>query len=163
LSTSRKSGVLVLRNDLGTGRVYLRKGQIYFASLDERPDDEPAPRKVMFRMLGWNSGFFELEPADEAPVPEEMQDSTEALLMEGMRQLDELNVVLEKLSPTAQLVVPRPLAPKLRDLGPDELDMFQLALMGGTVRALIDKSRASDLDAAQAIKNLVDKGYLQAQ
>src|SRR5205807_3263558 len=34
LSTSRKSGVLVVRNETTTGRLFLRKGQIYYASLD---------------------------------------------------------------------------------------------------------------------------------
>ena len=32
LSTSRKSGVLVVRSDTGVGKLFLRKGQIYFAS-----------------------------------------------------------------------------------------------------------------------------------
>ena len=35
LSTSRKSGVLVLRSDWGVGRIFLRKGQIYFATIDD--------------------------------------------------------------------------------------------------------------------------------
>ena len=55
------------------------------------------PRKAIVRMLAWTQGSFELEPPDETPVLEEMQESTEALLMEGMRQLDEYRVQLEKL------------------------------------------------------------------
>ena len=41
-------------------------------------------------MLTWATGTFELEPPDEKSVLEEIQESTEALLMEGMRQLDEV-------------------------------------------------------------------------
>jgi pSer/pThr/pTyr-binding forkhead associated (FHA) protein len=64
LSTSRKSGVLVLRSEWGTGRLHLRKGQIYFANIDESFD--VTPRKAMFRMLTWNQGLFELEGDDLA-------------------------------------------------------------------------------------------------
>ena len=81
LSTSRKSGVLVIRSDTGVGRIYLRKGQIYFASIDD--SFNTGPRKAMFRMLRWTQGFFELDPPDERTVLEEIQDSTEGLLMEG--------------------------------------------------------------------------------
>ena len=48
-------------------------------------------------MLGWTQGSFELEPPDESAVLEEMDDSTEGLLIEGMRQLDEYRVLAEKL------------------------------------------------------------------
>src|SRR3954453_20081634 len=122
LSTSKKSGVVALRSDWGTGRIYLRKGQIYFATIDESFD--VGPRKAMFRMLTWTQGFFELEPPDERAVLEEIQDSTEGLLMEGMRQLDEFKELAPKLPAlTTKMLVPRPLMPRLRELKPEELDL----------------------------------------
>jgi pSer/pThr/pTyr-binding forkhead associated (FHA) protein len=159
LSTSRKSGVLVLRAEWGTGRLHLRKGQIYFANIDESFD--MSPRKAMFRMLTWNQGLFELEPPDERRVIEELQDSTEALLMEGMRQLDEFKELSPKLPPPeAAVSVPSPLAPRLRDLAPDHLDIIQIALGHGTVQAILDQSRQTDLDTAQAMLSLLERGYL---
>jgi pSer/pThr/pTyr-binding forkhead associated (FHA) protein len=161
LSTSRKSGVLVLRNDAATGRIYFRKGQIYFASIDE--GFEVNPRKALYRMLGWQTGFFELEAPDERTVLDEIQDSTEALLMEGMRQLDEMQVSLEKLPPPSSLInVPHPLSSKLRDLKPEELDVFQVALGGGTLQSLLDRSPQTDLETAQILGTLLGKGYLQS-
>jgi pSer/pThr/pTyr-binding forkhead associated (FHA) protein len=159
LSTSRKSGVLVLRSEWGTGRLHLRKGQIYFANIDESFD--VSPRKAMFRMLTWNQGLFELEPPDERRVMEELQDSTEALLMEGMRQLDEFKELSPKLPPlVAEVSVPTPLAPRLRDLSPDHLDVIQIALGGATVQAILDQSRQTDLDTATAMLSLLERGYL---
>ncbi len=159
LSTSRKSGVLVVRSDGGVGKLYMRKGQIYFASIDD--SFNMGPRKAIFRMLSWAQGFFELEPPDERAVLEELQDSTEGLLMEGMRQLDEYRVVSEKLPPlTSRLAVPRPLEPKLRDLGPEELDVFQQAMTADTIRTLLDESSLTDLSVAEKLKSLLDKGYL---
>jgi hypothetical protein len=161
LSTSRKSGVLVLRTDWGTGRIFLRKGQIYFASIEEA--GSASPRKAMFRMLGWTQGSFDLEPPDERPVAEEMADSTEALLMEGMRQLDELRELEGKLPARgATISIPRPLGPKLRDLKPEELDVFQAALSANTAQKLLDESPRPDLETGQVLVELVKKGYLNA-
>ena len=101
LSTSRKSGVLFVRTDHAAGRLFLRKGQIYFANLENNAS--VSSRKAIMRMLSWAQGSFELEPPDESPQAEEMEESTEALLMEGMRQLDEYRVQLEKLPPLHRL------------------------------------------------------------
>ena len=161
LSTSRKSGVLMVRSDAAVGRLYLRKGQIYFANLEHGPT--VGSRKAIVRMLGWVQGSFELEPPDESPVLEELEDSTEALLMDGMRQLDEYRVQLEKLpSLAAALTVPKPLEPKLRDLAPEELDVFQAALEVNTVGAVFDQSPLSDLLIAERLRALLEKGFLAA-
>lgn len=159
LSTSRKSGVVVLRSEWGTGRLYLRKGQIYFANVDE--SFSVSPHKAMFRMLTWDKGLFELEPPDDRTVMDEIQESIEALLMEGMRQLDELKELSSKLPPfEAIIAVPRPLGPRLRELKPDELDLVQIALGEATVQQLIDQSLQTDLNTAQAILALLERGYL---
>ena len=161
LSTSRKSGVLVIRSDLGVGKIYLRKGQLYFASIDE--SFNTGPRKAMYRMLAWSQGFFDLEPPDERDVLEELNDSTEGLLMEGMRQLDEYRVHAEKLpAMAATLAVPHPLEAKLRDLGPEELDVFQVALGAETVRAVFDECPLTDMTIAEKLKVLLEKGYVVA-
>jgi hypothetical protein len=161
LSTSRKSGVVALRSDWGTGRLFLRRGQIYYATIDDSFD--MSPRKAIFRMLSWTQGFFELEPPDERSVLEELQDSTEALLMEGMRQIDEFREITGKLPPpTTSISLARPLAPKLRDLKPEELDIIQIAMPGGTLQAMLDQSRQPDLETAQALLSLIERGYLVA-
>jgi hypothetical protein len=81
--------------------------------------------------------------------------------MEGMRQLDEFRVVIEKLPPpTTRLNIPRPLEPKLRELSPEELDVFQQAMTADTIRTLLDESSLTDLSVATKLKSLLDKGYL---
>ena len=160
LCTSRKSGVLTLRSDWGLGKIFLRKGQIYFASVDDGTT-QVAPRKALFRMLGWNQGSFELEPPDDSTVAEEMSDSIEALLMEGMRQLDEFTVITSELpAANAPISAPRPLTAPLRDLNPAELDFFQLAIYPVTAQALLDQSRQTDLETAKTMLSLIQRGYL---
>ena len=58
--------------------------------------------------------------------------------------------------------IARPLKSKLRDLSPEELDVFQAALEVKTVNALFDQSSLSDLDIALKLVSLFEKGYLVA-
>ena len=104
---------------------------------------------------------FELEPADERTMPEELSDSIEALLMEGMRQLDEFRMITGDLpAANAPVSIARPLGVKLRDLGPEELDVFQLAVFPTSAQALMDHSRLTDLDTARCLLTLLQRGYL---
>jgi hypothetical protein len=159
LSTSRKSGVLLVRTDFGEGRIYFRKGQIYFATIDESFDIPP--RKAIYRMLGWSSGAFELEPPDDKEVLEELHESTESLLMEGMRQLDEVKRIEGELPPrNAVLQLITPLHAPLRELSPGELDVLQLAVNHGRVATVLDRSTTTDLDTYEALRKLVAREYL---
>ena len=159
LSTSRKSGVLAVTSPNGVGKTYLRKGQIYFAAIND--DFAVSPQKAIYRMLTWTTGTFELEPSVEMQVMEEIQESTEALLMEGVRQLDEMRQLETKLpSLSSSLAVPTPLAGKLRDLSPQQLDTFQLVLDHGQVQAVLDHYPGSDLDAAANLLQLLQREFI---
>ena len=159
LSTSRKSGVLSVRGEGGHGRIYLRKGQIYYSTIDDSYD--LSPRKAAFRMLTWTTGTFELEPPDEKSVLEEIQESTEALLMEGMRQLDEYNRILPDLPAREDpLGLPNPLQPALKELQPAELDTLQLVINYGQFQAVLDRSPRTDLETAQMLLTLIQKDYV---
>ncbi len=173
LSTSRKSGVLSVRGEGGFGRIYMRKGQVYFASVSPASSQgahgpefaeetyEVAPRKAMFRILTWVSGSFELEPPDEKSVLEEIQESTEALLMEGMRQLDEFRRI-ESMLPDANatLALAHPLSAELKALQPNELEVLQLVHNFGRLTTILDGSSRTDLDTATIIQSLIERGYV---
>jgi pSer/pThr/pTyr-binding forkhead associated (FHA) protein len=159
LSTSRKSGVLTVNNGVSMGKIYLRKGALYFATIND--DFAVSPQKSIYRMLTWATGTFELEPSVELQVMEEIQESTEALLMEGVRQLDEFRNLQKQLPPLGSpLAVPTPLAGKLRDLTPSELDTFQLVLDHGQLQKVLDNFPGTDLDAAQNIISLMKREFV---
>jgi len=65
LSTSRKSGVLTVNNGM-TGKIYLRKGAVYFATIND--DFAVSPLKSIYRMLTWQTGTFDLESGVELEV-----------------------------------------------------------------------------------------------
>jgi hypothetical protein len=159
LSTSRKSGVLTVNNGVSIGKIFLRKGAIYFATIND--DFAVSPQKSIYRMLTWATGTFELEPSVEMQVMEEIQESTEGLLMEGVRQLDEFRMMQKSLPPLGSpLAVPTPLAGKLRDLTPSELDTFQLVLDHGQLQKVLDNFPGTDLDAAQNVIALMKREFV---
>ena len=72
-------------------------------------------------------------------------------------QLSVLHLDLERVPQ-----FPHPLESKLRDLGPEELDVFQVALAAETVRAVFDECPLTDMTIAEKLKMLLDKGYIVA-
>ena len=160
LGTSKKNGVLVIRTEDDIGRIYMRKGIVYFASINDI--DEIPPFKSVFRMLSWTSGLFDLEPPDDREFDNAMEMPVQAVLMEGMRQMDELNQIKERLPRlTSRLHLDIPLNPPLRDLQPAELDIIQLVHNFGYFEQVLNRSPSSDLETAQVVLKLIDGGYLR--
>jgi pSer/pThr/pTyr-binding forkhead associated (FHA) protein len=159
LYTSKKNGVLVIRTDDDVGRIYFRKGQIYHCSINDL--EELAPLKGLFRLLTWQTGYFDLEPPDETKFPNEIDVSVPELLMEGLRQIDEFNAIKDQLPDLrSRIRIPELLLPALRALSPEELDVLQLAHNYGTLESVLNKSLAMDLDTAQLLASLLKKKYL---
>lgn len=80
--TSRANGVLRVLANGHVGRIYLRRGQVCYASVDGDP--KPGPRRSLFRIMAWRTGSFELLPPDGQEFRDELQESTEALLLQGL-------------------------------------------------------------------------------
>ena len=160
--TSKKSGVLVVRTDDDVGKIYMRKGLIYFVVINDL--DTVPPLKSMVRMLSWQKGLFDLDPPDEREFPNEINVSVQEVLMEGLRQMDEFNNLKDQLPDLhARLTLASPLDPPLRDLKPEEIDVIQLAHNFGHLETIMNKSQASDLDTAQIVKKLIQAKYLKAE
>jgi pSer/pThr/pTyr-binding forkhead associated (FHA) protein len=160
--TSKKSGVLVVRSEGDIGKIYMRKGMVYFASIND-VDDIPALKSI-YRILTWDHGSFDLEPPDDRAMPGEINVGVTEILMEGLRQIDELNAIRHKIPDLdARLEVGVPLRPALRDLSPVELDVLQLVINHGIFSAVLNKSAFTDLETAQIIAKLVQAGYVRAE
>lgn len=160
-STSKRSGVLHIQSELGNGKIYLRNGNVYYASIDD--DHELGPMKAFCRIVGWEEGQFEFGRVEqEENFVLELEDPTEALLMEAIRQLDEFRRVAHELpAPNASLKIPKPLEPPISALQPAELDVLQLVYNFGLTQLLFDKSPSTDLETAQALLSLISQGYVK--
>jgi hypothetical protein len=160
--SSKKNAVLIVKSDDDVGKIFLRKGVVYFASINDL--DEVSPLKSVYRMLTWTRGAFELAPPDERTLPNEVHASVQELLMEGLRQIDELNALRDRLPElTARLVVPHPLSAPLADLEDAELRVFQLAYNYQHLSTVLNKSAATDLDTARIVMRLVEGGYFRPE
>jgi hypothetical protein len=158
LSGARKHGVLTIRSPQGVGHVWLRDGQVQYAALETNP--AIPPRKAFHRMLRWSDGRFDLEAAG-APPPDELQESTTALLLEGLQQWDELKLLEPNLPPPgAALSVPLAVTGSLRQLATDEVQIYELALSHGNVQDVLDRFSGSDLEACTCLLNLLRRGVI---
>jgi hypothetical protein len=161
-STSKKSGALVIRTEEDIGRIYLQKGVIYYATINDLNDLPPI--KCIFRMLTWQKGLFDFDASDLKEFPKPVEVTVQEILMESLRQLDELNAFRDQLPAlSARLMVDTPLVPPLRDLSPEELDVLQLAHNFNRFGTLLDKSLATDVDTARIVLKLIQKNYLRVE
>lgn len=161
LGSSKKSGVLVVRSEDDVGKIYLRKGVVVFASINDLA--EVPPLKSIFRILTWAHGSFDLAPIDERPMPGEINATVQELLMEGLRQIDELNMIRDGLPDLgAQLFIPHPLEPRLGDLSPIDLEVFQLAYNYQHLATILNQSSGTDLETAKSVLSLLHGGYVRA-
>jgi hypothetical protein len=162
--TSKKSGVLVIRtnNDEDIGRIFMRKGVIYHAAIND--SDEVPAMKSIYRMLTWDKGLFDLDPPDPRELPNEINVSVQEVLMEGMRQLDEFNQLRDSLPDMkSRIVIPVPLVAPLRDLKPEDLDILQLVHNYGHIDAVLNKATTTDLDTLQGVVRLMKASYIRAE
>jgi len=158
-SASKKTGVLQITTESDVGSIYLEEGMVQFAVVNG--DESVPPEKAFYRVLVWDKGTFDLLPKVERTFPTEIQSSIEGLLMEGMRQLDEMMRLGDALpSLQTRVSVPSPLEKPLRDASPEELDVIQLALSHDALVDMMNHSGKPDPEVAEVVVALLEKGYL---
>jgi pSer/pThr/pTyr-binding forkhead associated (FHA) protein len=158
--SSRKTGVLVIKTDTDVGKVYLEKGSIVFASVNDNL--AMTPEKSVFRILAWRHGTFYLEPSEQVEVDNRVDLSVEATLMEGMRIVDEVHRA-ELPSMHSTISVPSPLDAKLSKLTPDQLDVFQVAMHQKQLEAVFNNCGIDDIKIAAALEVLLKGSYILAK
>src|SRR2546427_9246460 len=100
-------------------------------------------------MISWAQGGFEFvaQDGDLTPMPNEIADATENLMMDALRQADEL-ACGGFPAPTAAIGIAMPLSPKLQELSADELDLLQLVHNYGVWQAGLHPPFRRDLERA---------------
>jgi pSer/pThr/pTyr-binding forkhead associated (FHA) protein len=159
--TSKKNGVLVIEGD-HVGKIYLRQGRVYYAVIDDNHD--LGPQKSFNRIVTWESGEFELRPPDPQEFMVELDSSTEALLMDALRLLDEYKRIQKDLPASGtQLQLSMPMTAPLKELGPEQLDVLQLVHNYGTFQGVLDHSDKDDVASAEIVLQLMKSDYVRAE
>lgn len=163
--SSKKNGVLLVESESQLGRIFLQQGIVQHVEI-EGPDRQIlnlAPRKAMFRMLYWEQGLFELEPAnEERKFSPPMDASVQELLMEGFRQRDEFTRLSSQLPRRETYLTVHDLGGSLGELDIVEFETWHLAARMQEVGKVLDESRYTDLETGQALLRLLERGYLVA-
>jgi hypothetical protein len=160
-STNKKTGVLSI-SGTNRGRLYMKEGVLEFVSLGN--DTHVPAMKALCRMLMWTAGTFQFESVSEPPnVPVAFETSTENTLIEAMRQNDEARRLFSQLpSPDTTMRLVVPITAPLSGLSAPELDVLQLAVNHGRMKAILDKAAFTDHEVLTHLVTLLKNGYLAA-
>jgi CheY-like chemotaxis protein len=151
IEISRKSGVIQFVGDRGRqAAIYFRDGRVIDAEAGALQGED-----AVYRLLTWSEGEFEVV-FRTVRRREVINTSSQGLLMEGMRRLDEWSRLLEQLPPLTHRfeVDTGELSIRLGDI-PDDNNLI-LRLIDGkrTLLEVIDASDVGDLECLQAISKL---------
>ncbi len=117
--------------------------------------------EAVYRTLIWNEGEFEVEFC-KVDCPDVIESSTQGLLMEGMRRVDEWGRLLEALPALTTIfeVDSAELLERLNEI-PDELNSI-LRLFDGkrNLMQVVDESPFEDLSTLSTISKLYFEGLL---
>src|SRR5262249_16761699 len=142
-----------------TGAVYFRNGKVIDAELGRLQGEE-----AVYRLLIWTDGEFDVE-FKNIRRRDVIELSSQGLLMEGMRRLDEWGRLCEQLPPLDAVldVDTVELAERLSDL-PDEVNGV-LRLFDGrrSIMNVVDDCEFGDLEALGIIAKLYFEGLITTQ
>ncbi len=159
IDVSRKSGVLALRAEEGDqGMVSFDSGAIIRASVDMLEGEE-----AVYRLLLWRDGSFDLEFREVSLGERTVHRTTQAMLMEGMRRLDEWSR-LSELLPSFDVVLEvdgEVLGERLHET-PDEHNVIVRLVDGQrSIDAIIRSHGGDHVDALRKLVDLYFEGILR--
>ncbi len=157
IEISRKSGVIHFKHPDGKrAAIYFRSGKVIDAELGRLGGEE-----AVYRLLVWSEGEFEVE-FKNVRRKDVIEPSSQGLLMEGMRRVDEWGRLCEQLPPleTVFEVDYRELADRLAEI-PDEINGI-LRLFDGrrTLMQVVDDCDFPDLESLNVVSKLYFEGLV---
>jgi len=160
LATTRKSGELTVstkrigrkNESTSQGTVYINAGEVVFVEYAGKTNE-----KAFFNLLRLKKGFFALFPLKRKDFPEPMETPLEALLLEGLRILDEEDAEPPFTSETALSANP---SEPLTGLKPDELRIFQLAWRLQKIGLIMQQTPFGKTETEAILQKLLRNGFL---
>ncbi len=153
----RRSGVLNIEHGSRQATILFKHGKVLDAEQGQLRGEE-----AVYRTFLWSTGVYELEFC-EIEVPDAIPIGSSALLMEGMRRIDEWGRLAEQLpsSTVVFTVDAQALLQRLAEI-PDDLNPI-LRLFDGerSLMAVIDDSPFDDLSSLSVISKLYFEGVLR--
>jgi hypothetical protein len=153
LAMNRRSGTLVINTPAGAGEVRIKNGEIVDAVF-RRLERE----KALYRLVGETDGTFSFVGGTPQFL-ERIRTSTNTLLMEGMRQLDEAARLRQTLAldGTALLAI----APPGADTSEAAGRVLETLTTPRTLPELLDEVMLPDLAVLEALAGLLEQGLVR--
>jgi len=153
LSMNRKTGRLRIEREGEKGEVVLSSGQVLDAICGAVSGE-----KALFRLLSRREGQFSFQ-AGPVSADGRVGRRLDELLLEGLRQVDELARLLPALPGPGERIELFVAASEIPGLHPVTEEVVQLLSSPRTLSEVLDGTRATDLEAARALSTLLEHGY----
>ena len=157
LNVGHRSGRLQVWRGTERAELFIRHGEVARA----RSRVERGP-EVVYRVLGWQTGEFSFARTDE-PVVREITESTEALILEGMKRFDEWEHIASE-GPNMQVVLRQQVSAvneRYETLSPEAQMVLRLVNARRTVAILVRESGLEPAEALAAVAELVTEGIVE--
>lgn len=156
LAVNRKTGRLTVEREDERAEIVLAEGRVVDASMGP-----VVAEKALWRLLTRREGQFAFVPG-AAAATERIERKLEELVLEGLRQADELAALLPAL-PLPTDVVERTVEPAELPAGlhPVTEEVLRLLDVPRPLGELVDRCRASDLEAMRAVSALLERGFVR--
>ncbi|HYG70074.1 MAG TPA: DUF4388 domain-containing protein [Anaeromyxobacteraceae bacterium] len=154
LAVNRKSGRLAVERENERAEIVLAEGRVVDATMGP-----VAGEKALWRLLTRREGQFAFVPG-AASSAERIDRRLEELVLEGLRQADEVAALAPALPlPTdvvERVVDAAELPPGLHPVTEEVLGLLDVPRPFGEI---VDRCRASDLEAMRAVSALLERGF----
>ena len=155
---NQKTGLLrISRVGLLPGRIAVKDGKIIRAELGPLTGE-----KALYRLLKWPDANFEVAPLMDEKQDPSLPASIEELLMEGMRQLDEL-ARLETEQPLAGKRLKLKNRPAESELSPREAELLAALAKSEDLSTLLDSVAWTDFEIYRMTAYFLRKGVIIAE
>ena len=159
---NKRSGVLRIwrRDAAGTGAISIAEGCILDSTVPLADGGSVTGEKALYRLLTWRDGRFEFVPG--APQePDRIGKPSRALLLEGMRQLDEWDQLRRELpAPDLRLslrVTRSEIPEQVHPLTAEVLDAVEAYRRVGDI---VDHCSYPDYQVLRVLQDLLQRGAL---
>ncbi|MHB1846398.1 MAG: DUF4388 domain-containing protein, partial [Deltaproteobacteria bacterium] len=114
--------------------------------------------KALFRLLSWRDGGFAFAPTDPGQ-PGDIQRPVGELLLEGLRQADEIPALRARLpGATLRLRLAPGQAPLADESHPVTAEVVTFAMAGLSLAEMLERSKATDFAVLKSLAALVEGG-----
>lgn len=157
LNVGNKTGRLTIRRPGEEAVLYITRGDV--ARAVSRRDNGP---ELVYKILGWKSGEFSFERMEQPVVPN-IRETTEALILEGMKRFDEWERVEAELPDMHVVLRQRAFAVNERyeELSEEAKTVLRLVDAQRDVATVVRESGLEPTQAVKAITELLTEGIVE--